>query len=79
MTKTITRAVSVLLAVALVGASPSPAGAGSADAAYVALAQGYYAQTFKLSPIEATQSACTTTTIRSATSPPPASRSRRAR
>ncbi len=52
---TIARSVSALLAVALVGASPSPAGAGSADAAYVALAQGYYAQTFKLSPIEATQ------------------------
>jgi uncharacterized protein (DUF885 family) len=44
-----------MLSVALIGASPAAAGAGSADAAYVALAQAYYAQTFKLSPIEATQ------------------------
>lgn len=45
--------VALALAAAMLGAAPFPQ-TSSADAQYVALAQAYYAQNFKLNPIQAT-------------------------
>lgn len=51
----IVRSVSAILIVALAGVSPAPPAASGADAAYAELAQAYYAQQFRSSPIEATE------------------------
>jgi uncharacterized protein (DUF885 family) len=48
------RIVALILATSLVGASPPPDAAASADAQYVALAHSYYYENFRLNPIEAT-------------------------
>jgi uncharacterized protein (DUF885 family) len=49
------RIAAIVLAIALVGASPLPGNGGTADSQYTALAQAYYAKDFQLNPIQATQ------------------------
>src|SRR5579863_1584158 len=55
MRRVFVRSAALVLASALLAVSAPPASTNEADAAYVALAQSYYSETFRLSPIEATQ------------------------
>jgi uncharacterized protein (DUF885 family) len=55
MIQSIVRCTAAALACSLLAASPAPQPSASADAAYTSLAQGYYAETFRLSPIGATE------------------------
>jgi uncharacterized protein (DUF885 family) len=54
MTNSIARVLSLALSCALLAAAPGPVVAGSADAQYTTLAQAYYDQQFRTSPIDAT-------------------------
>lgn len=49
------RVVAAALSLSLLGASPSPGVSGNADSQYTSLAQSYYAENFRLNPIDATQ------------------------
>src|SRR5580693_3115765 len=49
------RLVAVVLVLALLGASPSPEAPANADSQYTTLAKAYYAENFRLNPINATQ------------------------
>ncbi len=55
MIRSIVRCAAAALACSFIAASPEPQAGASADAAYASLAQEYYTETFRLSPIEATQ------------------------
>jgi len=55
MRKPFARVLALTLACALLAAAPGPLTSGTADAQYTALAQAYYDQQFRLSPIDATQ------------------------
>jgi uncharacterized protein (DUF885 family) len=55
MIRSLARSTAAVLSFSLLAASPEPQAAASADAAYASLAQRYYTETFRQSPIEATQ------------------------
>ncbi len=55
MIRSLVRSTAAVLSFSLLAASPEPQASANADAAYASLAQQYYSETFRLSPIEATQ------------------------
>ncbi len=55
MTKAPVRTACILLALTLLAVTPAPGPSAGADATYVALAQSYYAENFRLEPIGATE------------------------